>query len=82
MEVVPQPAEDGRMYPGIHDPLTAHEAQLLTAAPGAYPRAALQPCEECCRIKRQRSDALRVGDLRRAAEMATAMGVHQRLAHT
>ncbi len=39
-------------------------------------------CEECWDIKRKRAEALAAGDRAGAAAMATAMGVHQRVAHS
>ncbi len=81
VQVVPQPPVDGEVFLTIHDPLSGYEAQLLTAALSAY--AGARPrCRECQTIKRNRARALREGNRTEAADMANAMGIHQRMAHT
>ncbi|GHC58687.1 hypothetical protein [Streptomyces cinnamoneus] len=81
IQVVPQVPVDGQVFLAIHDPLSGYEAQLLTAALSAY-TGGRPRCEECQTIKRNRARALRDGNRDEAAEMATVMGIHQRMAHT
>ncbi|MEU3352518.1 hypothetical protein [Streptomyces sp. NPDC037389] len=55
--------------------------QRLLSASGNPPEPPAPRCETCWDIKRRRAAALRADDREEAAQVTTAMGVHQRDAH-
>ncbi|MEV4431723.1 hypothetical protein [Streptomyces sp. NPDC049585] len=65
----------------LADELRSKVAEANARSRQGRGRPAAPRCEACLKIKRRRHQALEAGDQVKAAGMATAMGVHLRMAH-